>query len=232
MSALFAALRRTHRFCLNQLVYPLVLSSLLASALFAGRVYLSHTATYRFLVWNLLLAWLPYIFGLAVVLLHRRYPRGWWLILIPAAAWLLFLPNAPYLVTDLWHLDERKPVPMWYDIGMLATFAWSGLFLAVASLNAMQNVVRDYFGRSVSWLFVFGAMGLSGFGIYLGRFLNWNSWDLILQPKGVLADILPRLAHPIRYSQTYGVTILFAAFFFVCYLTFVSMGHRQTEQAK
>lgn len=225
-------LQRIHRFNLNFLIYPLVLSSLLAGGLFAGRVYLSHKSTYLFLVWNLFLAWLPYLFSLVVALLHRRHPRGWWLIAIPAALWLLFLPNAPYIITDLWHLDERKPVPMWYDIGMLATFAWSGLFLAIVSLNIMQTVVRDYAGQLASWLFAFTAIGLSGFGIYLGRFLDWNSWDLILRPRGVLADILARLTHPMRYSQTYGVTILFAAFFFVCYLTFVSMEHRQTERAQ
>lgn len=222
-------LHRIHRFCVNHLVYPLALSTLLACALFAGRVYLSHRTTYLFFVWNLFLAWLPYLLSLLIAALHQHQPRRWWLILVPAALWFLFLPNAPYLITDLWHLDERKPVPMWYDIGMFASFAWSGLFLAVASLNTMQGVVRDYFGRVVSWLFVFTAIGASGFGIYLGRFLDWNSWDLIVHPRGVLADILTRLAHPIRYSQTYGVALLFATFFLVCYLTFVSMEHRAAQ---
>ncbi len=148
---------------------------------------------------------------------------------MPAALWLIFLPNAPYIITDLWHLDERRPVPMWYDIGMLASFAWTGLFLAVASLNAMQNVIKDYFGRIVGWLFAFGAIGLSGLGIYLGRFLNWNSWDLIFQPHDVLGDIVARFAHPIKYSQAYGVTLLFAAFFLVCYLTFISIEHRKMQ---
>jgi uncharacterized membrane protein len=230
MSNLIHILHRSHRFCVNHLLYPLVLSSLLAGVLFAGRVYLSHNSAFRFLVWNLFLAWIPYLFALSVTLLHQRLPRRWWLLLIPGALWLLFLPNAPYIVTDLWHLDDRKPVPVWYDIGMLATFAWTGLFLAVASLNAMQRVVRDYCGRVVSWLFVFGAIGASGLGIYLGRFLYWNSWDLIFQPHGVLMDVAVRLVHPIRYSQTYGVALLFAAFFLVCYVTFASVEQRRLEE--
>ncbi len=219
-------LHRVHRFNIQHLAYPLVLSTLFAGALFIGRVYWSRNVTYLFLVWNLFLAWLPYTFSLVVASLHQRHPRAWWLLIVPAALWLIFLPNAPYIVTDLWHLDERRPVPMWYDIGMLATFAWTGLFLAIASLYTMQNIVRDYCGRLVSWLFAFTAIGATGFGIYLGRFLRMNSWDVFFQPHDVVADILPRLAHPIRYSQTYGVTLLFAAFFFICYLTFVSMGHR------
>ncbi|MEW5721330.1 MAG: DUF1361 domain-containing protein, partial [Chloroflexota bacterium] len=192
--------------------------------------YLSHSSAYRFLVWNLWLAWIPYLFALSVTLLHQWFPRHWWLLLLPSALWLLFLPNAPYIVTDLWHLDERKPVPMWYDIGMLATFAWTGLFLAVASLNAMQRVVRDYCGRVVGWVFAFGAIGACGFGIYLGRFLNWNSWDVFFRPRSVAADIVARLAHPIQNPGAFGFTFLFAAFVLVCYLTFASVEHRQRER--
>lgn len=231
MTRFLNVLRRIHRFCVNQLVYPLVLSSLLACTLFAGRAYLSRTGQLRFLVWNLFLAWLPYLCSLWIVSLHRRNPQRWWYLLLPSVLWLIFLPNAPYIVTDLWHLGERPPIPMWYDIGLLATFAWTGLFLAVASLNTMQHVVRAYLGGMLSWFFAFAVIGMSGFGIYLGRFLNWNSWDLITSPQDILADIVPRFAHPIHYAQTYGVSLLFAAFFFVCYLMFVSIEHRQIERA-
>lgn len=232
MSSILNAIRYAHRFCVNQLVYPLALSTMLAFTLYAGRVYISHNGQLRFLIWNLFLAWLPYLSSLWIVSLHRRNPDRWWYLLIPGALWLIFLPNAPYIITDLWHLDNRPPVPMWYDIGLLATFAWTGLFLAVASLNTIQNIVREYLGGFLSWLFAFGVMGLSGLGIYLGRFLNWNSWDLITSPQDVFADIITRLIHPIHYAQTYGVTLLFAAFFLVCYLMFASIEHRQSERAK
>lgn len=232
MSSFLNALGRTHRFCVNHLVYPLVLSTLLACGLFAARVYLSHERHLQFLVWNLFLAWIPYLCSLWTVALHRRNPQSWWYLLVPGALWLIFLPNAPYLVTDLLHLGDHPPFPIWYDIGLLAMFAWTGLFLAVVSLNAMQSVVREYMGGIVSWLFAFGAIGLSGFGIYLGRFLSWNSWDVILSPQEIIADIVPRFIHPIRYAQTFGVTILFAAFFLVCYLMFVSIEHRKTEQVE
>jgi uncharacterized membrane protein len=232
MSNGFDFLRRTHRFCISHLVYPLVLSTLLGAVFLVGRFYLSRNWwTYRFLAWNLFLAWIPYLCAIAVTVLHQRYPRRWWLLVIPSGLWILFLPNAPYMVTDWWHLDERKPVPMWYDIGMLASFAWSGLFLGVASLSTMQTLVEKKLGRIMGWLFALSAIGASGFGIYLGRFLDWNSWDVFVTPHILLADIVTRLAHPLRHSQTYGFTIMFAAFMLVCYVMFKSV-EQKAEQVK
>jgi uncharacterized membrane protein len=103
---------------------------------------------------------------------------------------------------------------------MLTVFAWTGLFLAVFSLRTMQTLVKSYLGAAASWLFVLGSLGLGGLGVYIGRFLRWNSWDLLLQPRSVLADVVIRLADPLNHPRTIGVTLLFAAFLLVCYLTF------------
>jgi uncharacterized membrane protein len=92
----------------------------------------------------------------------------------------------------------------------------------------MHNIVRDVAGRLVGWLFVIGSAGLTGLGIYLGRFLNWNSWDLVLRPQAVLGDVAHRLIHPLSNLQTYGVTVMFAAFLFACYWMFTSM-HRPEQ---
>jgi uncharacterized membrane protein len=83
----------------------------------------------------------------------------------------------------------------------------------------MQALVRNYLGSTASWLFVIGSLGLGGLGVYMGRFLRWNSWDLLLHPRVVLADVLIQLADPLNYPRTLGVTFLFAAFLLVCYLT-------------
>lgn len=181
---------------------------------------ISRTLTYAFLVWNLFLAWIPYLSGLWAASLHQRYPARWWTLIIPGALWLSFFPNAPYIVTDFLHLQERAPIPLWYDIGMLTVFAWTGLLLAVFSLRTMQTLVKSFLGSAVSWLFVVGSLGLGGLGIYIGRFLRWNSWDLLLHPRSVLADVIIRLANPWNHPGTLGVTFLFGAFLLVCYLTF------------
>ncbi len=183
---------------------------------------ISRTLTYAFLVWNLFLAWVPYLSGLWAASLHQRYPARWWMLMIPGALWLSFFPNAPYIVTDFLHLQEREraPIPLWYDIGMFTVFAWTGLLLAVFSLRTMQTLVKSFLGSAASWLFVIGSLGLSGLGIYIGRFLRWNSWDLLLHPHSVLADVIIRLANPWNHPGTLGVTFLFGAFLLVCYLTF------------
>ena len=206
--------------------YPLLLASSLAFSLFVGRVGLFQSRAYGFLVWNLFLAWLPYLWSFWALTIHHRYPRRWWLLLLPGTLWLIFFPNAPYLVTDLIHLYERPPVPLWYDIGMLMSFVWTGCFLALASLGMMHQIMHAYWGRALSWLAVTAMMGLSGLGIYVGRFLRWNSWDLFLSQTDVLSDIAHRLAHPLHNLQIYGVTLLFAAFLFVCYGMFVSIKQR------
>jgi uncharacterized membrane protein len=219
-------LQRLNQLLIDNHFYPLLLSSVLALGLYAGRAWYANARWFSFLVWNLFLAWVPYIWSLWALHLHRRQPRRWWLWLLPGTLWLLFFPNAPYLITDLIHLRSYPPVPFWYDIGMLVSFAWAGCFLAVVSLNMMHHIFRDYVGHTFSWFIVMGLMGLCGLGIYMGRFLRWNSWDLFLYPTEVLGDIAHRLAHPLSHLQAYGVTLLFAAFLFVCYGMFVSVKQR------
>ena len=203
---------------LRQSILPVLLASLLAVGLFAARVYRSQGLTYSFLVWNLILAWIPFFSSLWADHLNRRHPGRWWLLLLPCLAWLVFFPNAPYIVTDFWHLQARPPVPLWYDIGMLATFALTGLLLAVYSLRIVHDLVRQRLGPVLGWLFAGAVVGLGGLGVYLGRFLRWNSWDLFLHPRGVLSDVVTRLADPLAHPQALGVTCLFAAILFVCYV--------------
>ncbi len=227
MQSRLTFLRNLHHFLSRNLFYPLALSTLLTLAIWQARTWRSPDWNYHFIPWNLFLAWIPYAFSLVVVLLHKRFPGQWWLLVIPFVFWLIFFPNAPYTITDLLHLDERPPVPFWYDVGLLATFAWSGCFLAVVSLNIMQHVVKSYWGNLASWLFVASSIMLSGLGIYLGRFLQLNSWDLFIKPQRIFMDIAVRVLHPIRYQQTYGVTLMFASLLLVCYLTFVSVRQRE-----
>ena len=229
MRAWPTGLHQLHRFLVSQSLYPIVLSSLLTCGIFAGRVYLSRSFTYRFMVWNLFLAWVPYLCSLVIAYLCRRQTRRWWYLVIPAGLWLMFFPNAPYLLIDLGHLNlrTRPPIPAWYDLGMFIAFAWTGCFLAIVSLRVMQTLVKAQTGWLASWAFVIATLGLSGPGIYMGRFLGWNSWDLILHPGSILADVSAWLVNPRGHMQMYGFTVLFTAVLLVCYLTFTSLQHHE-----
>jgi uncharacterized membrane protein len=228
MSRAINPIRTTHRFLAQHAFYPLLLSSALACAILAARMRLSHSPAYMFLVWNLILAWAPYCWSLAAAALYRRRPAAWWRLPAPAALWLLFFPNAAYLVTDFVHLRPQAPIPLWFDLGLIAAFALSGCFLAVASLRTMQALVATYLGRIASWLFVATIFGLNGLGIYLGRFLRWNSWDLFFEPRAVLSDALTILVHPIENRQASGVICMFGALLLVCYAMFWGMGRRDS----
>jgi uncharacterized membrane protein len=215
-------IRRLHRFLAQHAFYALALSSALAVGILAARVPRANQGSFLFLVWNLFLAWVPYGWSLWAASIQRRYSRDWWRLLIPGALWLLFFPNAPYIITDFVHLRERPPVPLWYDIGLLAAFAWSGCFLAVVSLQTMQRLVRQCCGSFVSWLFVGASVGLSGLGVYLGRFERWNSWDVLFYPQDVLAAAVRPILFPLSNIRPLGASAMFAALLMICYVTFIT----------
>ena len=190
----------------------LILASMAAMGLLIGRIIYAQHLRFVFLTWNLFLAWLPFLFAWIIY----RTPRT---LFILGPLWLLFLPNAPYLVTDLIHLSPQYGVPVWYDAFMLFTFALAGLLLGLMSLYLMQLLVAKRFGEWISWLFVLFVLGMSGFGVYIGRFLRWNSWDVFTQPQTLLYDILNSLF----YVRTWTVTAVLAGIMVFAYLLFYAL---------
>ena len=193
------------------LTLTLALPSSLAVALLIARVARSGSLRFGFLAWNLALAWVPY--GLA--LLARRV-RG-----VPLAAvlvgWLLFLPNAPYVVTDLVHLP-RSAVYEWHDLGLVAAFALACWFLGMASLHITHDVLESHLNAGVAWIVVGGAALASGVGVYVGRVLRWNSWDPITDPAMLLRAVGVRLADPFGNTILIGFVLLFGGLFLSSYV--------------
>ena len=204
------------------LLLVLGLSLALSFALIAVRIALTGRLQFTFLLWNLFLAALP--FGLSAALTLAARPPGARLLLPIGAVWLLFFPNAPYLVTDLFHLVPRPGVPYWYDLALIMSCAWNGLMLAFASLLDMHTLVRQRLGLWAGWGFVTLALGLSAFGVYLGRYLRYNSWDILSNPFTLFYDIVQRLLHPFHNWQTWGVTVVFWAFLLIAYATVRLLG--------
>ncbi len=166
-------------------------------ALFTMRFARAGLFGYGFLVWNLVLAIAPAVMAAQLVNAESRGASGReqaiWL-----ALWLLFLPNAPYIVTDFMHLSSRPPVPIWFDVALLISFAGTGLALGYSSVADVQAVLTRRFGRAIGWTVATGALLLSGLGIYMGRFLRWNSWDALVRPH----VMLPQLASDLTERDT------------------------------
>src|SRR5262249_38143920 len=155
--------------------------------------------------------------------------RSWFLAALCACLWLIFLPNAPYLITDLVHLRPHYDFSYWCDLIMFVSFAWTGIFLGLISLYLMQELVGRIAGGLVSWIFVLSVTGLSSFGIYLGRFPRRNSWDVATQPTVLVADIWERVSNPTAHIQTFAFSGLFALFLFTAYLMLVATTYLRTE---
>ncbi len=205
-----------------------ILALMLASALSCGlaivRALRYEHIAYGFFFWNLILAWVPLVAALAFYALAARRSRRWLLMACIAVVWFLFFPNAPYIVTDIVHLHERPPVPYWYDIIAIMAFAETGLFIGYLSLYLMQEVIRAWLGRWSGWLFALVMMALSSFGIYLGRFLRWNSWDALTDPIDTIRNAA-RLVNPWNNPQPFAFSATFFAFSLVCYLIVYSFTH-------
>ena len=176
---------------------------------------------YRFLLWNLVLAWIPFVLALVI---YDRYRRGTCILrLAPAVAlWLLFLPNAPYILTDFIHLSPAGRAPLWFDGAMVSVFAWTGLLLGFVSLYLLHVVARNRFGTAAAWCGVVSVLGLVSAGVCVGRFLRWNSWDLLVRPGQRLAE-LSSVADPDAIARGTVVTLLLTCLLAAGYASFYAL---------
>lgn len=191
---------------------------------------------YLFLIWNLFLAWIPLILAVSMYyidkfLSHQRLRKILWQVFL-GFGWLIFYPNATYIVTDLIHLKARAGGLFWYDLIMFLSVAWLGLVLGFISLYLLQEIVTRAYGRSASWFFVAIVSGLSSFGIYLGRFLRWNSWDIIMNPADLTSNILNLLLNPHPYPRPLAFSLFFFTFSIFGYLIFFAFAHLHQELQK
>jgi len=198
-------------------------------ALVAARVAYSDSGRHIGLIWNLFLAWIPFI--LAYIAHAISWRRIWLYLVIPFVAflWLLFFPNAPYMLTDLQDLARTAyDAPLWYDVIIVVWCSWTGMLLGVISLYLMQDIIVRTFGRFAGWAFIFIILPLSSFGIYIGRFVRLNSWDILQSPSETGIQILGLIIDPTRRLAAF--TLSYTIFFLFIYLLLYSFSHLLNEQ--
>jgi uncharacterized membrane protein len=201
-----------------RLLAALIAASLLSLATLLLRNYRTGDAFYNFLAWNLFLAWVPLAFAAAAYARTTVTRAGSVTVSVLLVLWLLFFPNAPYVLTDFIHLgSDGSRAPLWYDALMLSAFAWTALLLGFISLYLVQAVIHAFFGAAWAWAVVVFAFALGSFGVYLGRFVRFNSWDALLRPGRVGQVISHQLENPLHHPRLVATLVVLTAFLLVGY---------------
>jgi uncharacterized membrane protein len=206
----------------NILIYSVGFSILL----YVFRVWYTGSFLFLFIPWNLFLAWLPLLFSSMIKDEKFSFKN-----VIFFCLWLLFFPNSPYLITDLFHLEQREGVPLYYDLVLLFMAAWNGLLMGLYSLRNIEQRLLKRFSVTKVKLMVLSFFALCGFGIYLGRYDRYNSWHLVTQPFDLMQGILSKVISPASHPRVWAVTILFAVVLLLIYETLKKMPAHFSEQA-
>jgi uncharacterized membrane protein len=207
-----------HKHTSSKLKKVIAFSAFFSLILIVFRIYYTSGLYLSFLLWNLFLAWLPYYFSNHLLNYHQQEKAGWKLLVL-FGLWLLFFPNSPYIITDLFHLTNHKEMPIWYDLALIFTVAWNGLILGFLSLIQIHHFLNCKFSQNKSWYIISAIQLLCAYGIYLGRYERYNSWDIVTNPVSLMNDILDLFCSPISHPKTIGVTLVFSVLLMLSYLT-------------
>ena len=215
-------LKRTLSFELTMQQW-LIISCGFSCLLLSTRIIVTGYTTYLFLVWNLFLAFVPY--GISQWLwTHFSVTTNKIKQSAALLTWLLFIPNSFYILTDLFHLDKFDSAPKWFDLLLIFSFAWNGLLLGIISVRRTEMILETVTGRGFSLLIVFVVMWLNAFGIYIGRYLRFNSWDIVMQPFSLFQEMFEVIFHPLRNKMEWGMIAVYAIFMTVLYVTIKKLG--------
>jgi uncharacterized membrane protein len=199
-----------HRFSLQSLLW---LFMLFIGMLIAGRILYIGQRQFLFLIWNIFLAWLPYYIS---SFLKNKFLKRWKSVFL-VIIWFSLFPNALYIVTDFVHLRPQIDIPMWYDAILLFSSSIIGLILAFASLWNVEKFLVSIFSKKMVNYLEFAFIFFGSFGVYLGRFLRWNSWDIISDPISLLSSIVSRIIYPLDHMRTWGLTLILTTLFYLLY---------------
>ncbi len=187
---------------------------LFIAAIIAARIKYTGHSHFIFLIWNLFLAYIPYILS---EFFKTIYYKAKWKQVALFVSWLLFFPNALYIVTDIIHLEEIPGVPLWFDAVLLFTSSFAGLALAFASLANVEIFMSRYFSRKTMPALIMLLLFAGSFGVYLGRFQRWNSWNVKNNPLALAADITGRFINPAAHFRSWVIVFFLTILYSVCW---------------
>ena len=210
----------------------LIFATIVCIGLIVSRAVITGNSRYWYLIVNVLLAWLPLCFALLTranyLTRKANSDRADWKFFALFGAWLLFFPNASYICTDLVHLTNRFIQYFWLDLAVILSAAFTGLILGFVSLYLMQSLVAQRLGKTIGWSFVFCVSAVSSFGVYLGRFLRFNSWHVVTKPDELLHGMNSAVHSLFSEPRLFAFLALFTIFTFTAYVILYAMAHMPT----
>jgi uncharacterized membrane protein len=175
------------------------------------------------LAWNLFLAFVPY--AISNWLSHHHEILASRIKLIPlVATWVLFMPNSFYILTDLFHLNNIENGRPWFDLLLLFSFAWNGILFGTLSVRKMERLLEKGKGKFVSLIVISSVMWLNAIGVYIGRVLRFNSWDILVNPFSLISETGNLILNPYDYRHVWAMNSFFAFFMIIVYYTIKSIG--------
>ncbi|WP_051605630.1 DUF1361 domain-containing protein [Polaribacter sp. Hel_I_88] len=190
------------------------------------RISITKSLFFGFLIWNLFLAIIPYC--ISTIVKDKMQQSSKLKLVLTLLIWLLFLPNAPYIITDFIHLHHIKANIIWLDIFILFAFSSTGLLFAILSLTDVYNIIKKRWNLQNAKYFLISATFLCGFGIYLGRFLRFNSWDVLTSPLTIVKKSFLSINDP----KTWFITISFGSFLYLLFLFFNNVENNLLKKQK
>ncbi len=178
--------------------------------------FITKKGSFIFLIWNLILAWIPYLLAIVSPIIYNKTKSKIFLFFI-LMIWLFFFPNAPYILTDFVHLKQRVQLPFWYDITLLTSFAGIGWMLGLLSLWEVEKTLKKIMNKQIATSFIYCTILLTGIGIWIGRYLRWNSWDIATRPQALIHDISQHLSNPLAHIDSLGISIAISGLLFISY---------------
>jgi uncharacterized membrane protein len=194
----------------------LIISSSFSMTLLSMRIITSGRLSYAFLAWNLVLAYVPFLVS-NWLSRHIEILRSRIKLFLLLFTWLLFMPNSFYILTDLFHLENMGYGHPWFDLTLILSFAWNGILLGVLSIGKMEMLLKQAKGKFISGLVICAVMWLNAFGIYIGRFLRFNSWDVFINPFSLFGEIADIILNPYDYRYVWAMSFCFAFFMIILY---------------
>ena len=194
------------------------IASVFSLSLLTIRIIKTGHLSYAFLAWNLFLAYVPYFIS-EWLGKHPRILASRLKLLALVFIWIVFMPNSFYILTDLFHLNNMSKGDSWYDLTLIFSFAWNGILFGILSINKMETLLKNSKGKFTAGFIICVVMLLNAFGVYVGRFLRFNSWDIFTNPFSLVPELLDIVCNPYDYRYVWAMSFCFAFFMAILYYT-------------